>query len=240
MSGKTQRLDKFLSTTTGLTRSLAKKALHRGEVSVNGVVEKNSGRQVASEDQVCWLDQPLVEVGLRYLLLNKPVGYECSSKSSHHPLVTDLLQDLPALERINPVGRLDVDTSGLMLLTDDGQWLHRITSPRHRKPKVYRALLAEPLVLDAEQRVLEGLLLEGEDTPTLPAILQRLEDQQVRLTITEGRYHQVRRMFAALGNHVQALHREAIGDLWLNESELAPGQWRELTQEEVQQLGAAG
>lgn len=238
MSSKTQRLDKFLTASSELTRSLAKKALHRGEITVNGEVVKDSGWQVSHQDRVCWLDEHLQITGLRYLLMNKPVGYECSSKSSHHPLVTDLLQGLPARERIQTVGRLDVDTSGLLLLTDDGQWLHRITSPKYRKEKVYRAQLVEPLVADAEEQIQAGLLLEGDDTPTLPARLERETHQLVRLTLTEGRYHQVRRMFAALGNHVELLHREQVGGVQLDEQQLSPGEWRELDEHEIQLLAA--
>ncbi len=238
MSAKTQRLDKYLTATTDLTRSLAKKALHRGEVTVNGVMVKDSGLQIHATDTVCWLDEPLELVGLRYLIMNKPLGYECSSKSSHNPLVTDLLGNLVNKDKIQPVGRLDVNTSGLLLLTDDGQWLHRIISPKYRKAKVYRATLAEPLVADAEIRVTEGLQLDGDALPTLPAKLERLAPQLMHLTLTEGRYHQVRRMFAALGNHVDALHREAVGHLWLDEQQLAPGQWRELTAAEMDLIAA--
>lgn len=238
MSAKTQRLDKFLTATTDLTRSLAKKALHQGEVTVNGEVVKNSAQHVQASDKVCWFDEPLSLVGLRYLIMNKPLGYECSSKSSHNPLVTDLLDGLVNKERVQPVGRLDVNTSGLLLLTDDGQWLHRIISPKHRKAKVYRATLAEPLVADAKSRVAEGLQLDGEEQLTLPAKLELLEPQLAHLTLTEGRYHQVRRMFAALGNHVEALHREAVGNLWLDEQQLAPGQWRELTEAEMVLIAA--
>ena len=238
MSAKTQRLDKYLTATTDLTRSLAKKALHRGEVTVNGVMVKDSGLQIHATDTVCWLDEPLELVGLRYLIMNKPLGYECSSKSSHNPLVTDLLGNLVNKDKIQPVGRLDVNTSGLLLLTDDGQWLHRIISPKYRKAKVYRATLAEPLVADAEARVTEGLQLDGDALPTLPAKLERLAPQLMHLTLTEGRYHQVRRMFAALGNHVDALHREAVGHLWLDEQQLAPGQWRELTAAEMDLIAA--
>lgn len=238
MSAKTQRLDKYLTATTDLTRSLAKKALHRGEVTVNGVMVKDSGLQIHATDTVCWLDEPLELVGLRYLIMNKPLGYECSSKSSHNPLVTDLLGNLVNKDKIQPVGRLDVNTSGLLLLTDDGQWLHRIISPKYRKAKVYRATLAEPLVADAEIRVAEGLQLDGDALPTLPAKLERLAPQLMHLTLTEGRYHQVRRMFAALGNHVDALHREAVGHLWLDEQQLAPGQWRELTAAEMDLIAA--
>jgi len=234
MAKQTQRLDKFLAATTDLTRSLAKKALHRGEVRVNGEMVKNPAIQIRDEDEVTWLDQELQDVGLRYLLVHKPLGYECTTRSSHHPLVLDLL-DLPSKHLIQTVGRLDVDTSGLLLMTDDGQWLHKITSPRYQKDKVYWAELAEPLLADAETRVAEGLLLDGEDKPTQPARLERLTPTQVRLTVTEGRYHLVRRIFAALGNHVVRLHREAVAGIHLNTQELPAGAWRYLTEQEVHQ-----
>ncbi|WP_416885294.1 pseudouridine synthase [Marinospirillum sp.] len=235
MRQKTQRLDKFISHTTGLTRGQVKQQLALGEVTVNGLPVKQASMGVSAEDQVCWQGERLEEVGLRYLLLNKPLGYECSRKSSHHPLVFDLI-DLPLVDRIQPVGRLDVETTGLLLLTDDGQWAHRLTSPRHKKKKIYRAELAEPLCPEAEARLAEGLLLEGEEKPTLPAELERLSPTSVKLGLTEGRYHQVRRMFAALGNHVVSLHRESIGDLVLESESCPEGTWRHLTAQEIQIL----
>ncbi|MEC9306429.1 MAG: 16S rRNA pseudouridine(516) synthase, partial [Pseudomonadota bacterium] len=160
---------------------------------------------------------------------------ECTARRGLYPRVIDII-DLPKVERLQPVGRLDVDTTGLLLLTDDGQWSHRVTSPRHRCAKVYIAELAEPMEGEAAQQaieqVAEGILLEGEETPTQPAMLRFITPQQAELTITEGRYHQVKRMFAALGNHVNALHRRSIGDVLLPD-DLAPGEWRELTQEEI-------
>lgn len=235
MGQKTQRLDKFISHTTGLTRGQVKQQLAQGEVTVNGEPAKQASMAVSAEDRVCWQGELLEEVGLRYLLLNKPLGYECSRKSSHHPLVFDLL-DVPQLDRIQPVGRLDVETSGLLLLTDDGQWAHRLTSPRHKKKKVYLAELAEPLCAEAEIKLAEGLLLEGEEKLTLPAELERLSPTRVKLGLTEGRYHQVRRMFAALGNHVVSLHRESIGALLLDPVTCPEGQWRHLTAQEIQIL----
>lgn len=236
MPEKKQRLDKFLTQTTALTRSLAKKALHRGEISVNGQQVKDAAMQISNLDTVVWQEVELHLTGKRYLLLNKPVGYECSAKSSSYPLVRDLLIGQPKLETINPVGRLDVNTSGLLLLTDDGQWLHRVIAPKYKRSKTYVADLAEPLVEEAEHLLKEGLQLEGESTPCLPAHLERISATQVKLTITEGRYHQVRRMFAALGNHVVALHRESLGGLVLNADELPVGQWRQLTATEIQLL----
>ncbi|MCE8031777.1 pseudouridine synthase [Billgrantia tianxiuensis] len=228
------RLDRFLAETTDLTRSLAKKALHRGEVSINGIVVKQPATQVSDEDRIEWAGQTLELIGLRYVMLNKPSDVECSARRGLYPRAVDLI-DLPKTERLQTVGRLDVDTTGLVLLTDDGQWSHRVTSPRRRCAKVYRAVLAEPLVgaaLDeAARRFEEGILLEGEEKPTLPAQLAMLGPCEAELTLYEGRYHQVKRMFAALGNRVTALERISIGPLTLGS--LRPGEWRELSEAEV-------
>ncbi len=228
------RLDRFLSETTDLTRSLAKKALHRGEVCVDGEVVKNPATQVDASRRVTWNGEPLALVGLRYVMLHKPAGVECTARRTLYPRAIDLIA-LPKVERLQPVGRLDVDTTGLVLLSDDGQWSHRVTSPRHRCGKVYRVTLADPLegaaLEDAIARFAEGLLLDGEEKPTRPAELAMREPTVAELTLFEGKYHQVKRMFAAIGHHVVALHRESIGPLSLGE--LSEGEWRELNAEEV-------
>lgn len=229
------RLDRFLSETTELTRGLARRVLGAGEITVNGEVERKGARHVSEEDLVCWGNEALSLVGLRYVMLHKPTGVECTARRGLYPRVVDLIE-LPHIERLQPVGRLDVDTSGLLLLSDDGQWSHRVTSPRQRCAKVYRARLARSLegseAQHAMERFAEGILLDGDDTPTRPARLECLGAREVRLTIHEGRYHQVRRMLAAVGNHVEVLHRESIGGLVLDPG-LAPGQWRELSEAEV-------
>lgn len=167
------------------------------------------------------------------VLMNKPVGYTCSHRDAGR-LVYDLL---PARWRLrNPalstVGRLDRDTSGLLLLTDDGALLHRIISPRAEVTKVYEATLATPLRGDEAALFASGtLLLESETRPLAPARLWQVEPGRVRLAVTEGRYHQVRRMFAAVGNHVQSLHRVAVGGLGLHG--LEHGEWRLLQGTEV-------
>lgn len=227
------RLDRFLSETTDLTRSLAKKALHREEVRVDGEVVKNPATQVDANRRVTWNGEPLALVGLRYVMLHKPAGVECSARRGLYPLVRELV-DLPHVERLQTVGRLDVDTTGLVLLTDDGQWSHRVTSPKRRCGKVYRVTLAEPLEGEARDAAVtqfaEGLWLDGEEKPTRPAELSMRAPRVAELTLFEGKYHQVKRMFAAIGHHVEALHRESIGPLSLGG--LAPGEWRELTEEE--------
>lgn len=162
------------------------------------------------------------------LMLHKPAGYTCSTKD-HGRLIYELLPERfrdrdPVL---SSVGRLDRDTSGILLMTDDGQLLHRIVSPKSKLDKVYEAQLAEDLSGSETVRFASGtLLLESDDKPLLPAELEVLGARAARLTLHEGRYHQVRRMFAAVGNHVQALHRSRIGGLGLGD--LPEGQWRQL------------
>jgi 16S rRNA pseudouridine516 synthase len=170
------------------------------------------------------------------LMLHKPVGYTCSTKDKGR-LIYDLLPPRFRLRDpvLSSVGRLDRDTSGLLLLTDDGGLLHRIISPKAELPKVYEATLAQPLRGDEAEIFASGtLMLESEIKPLLPAGLEVLAPQHVRLTLHEGRYHQVRRMFAAMGNHVDGLHRVAVGGLSLGG--LEAGHWRALTSEDCDRL----
>ncbi|WP_294644223.1 16S rRNA pseudouridine(516) synthase, partial [uncultured Aureimonas sp.] len=174
------------------------------------------------------------------LMVHKPLGVTCSHKEAG-PLIYELL---PARWRrrdpaISTVGRLDKETSGLLLMTDDGPLLHRIISPNRHVPKVYRAHLARPLTGDEAALFSSGtLMLEGEDKPLKPAELAVVGEREALLTVHEGRYHQVRRMFAATGNHVEALHREAIGGLALA-SDLAPGAIRRLSADDLAAIFAA-
>ncbi len=173
------------------------------------------------------------------LMLHKPAGYTCSNKDIGR-LVYDLLPPRFRLRApaLSSVGRLDRETSGLLLFTDDGQLLHRIISPKAALPKVYEATLAEPLRGSEGVLFASGaLLLESETTPLKPAVLEVIDPTHARLTITEGRYHQVRRMFAAVGNHVDALHRSRVGGLSLGD--LPEGAWRVLDAGDVATLMAA-
>ena len=179
-------------------------------------------------DQIRIDGEPLDPPTGLVLLMHKPTGFTCSRKDAGR-LVYDLLP--PRWRRRDPalstVGRLDRDTSGLLLLTDDGALLHRIISPKAEVAKVYQATLARDLRGDEGGLFASGtLMLESETTPLAPAQLEVLAPRRARLTVTEGRYHQVRRMFAATGNHVEALERVAIGRLTLEG--LAPGEWRVL------------
>ena len=206
------------------------------------------GRITDAAGEVLYTDDPVDHDNIRIdgepldppagllLMLNKPVGYTCSTKDPGR-IVYDLLPPRFRLRAplLSTVGRLDRDTSGLLLMTDDGGLLHRIVSPKAHLPKHYDATLAQDLRGDEAALFASGtLMLESEDTPLKPATLDVQDPRHARLVLTEGRYHQVRRMFAAVGNHVEALHRSAIGGLTLGD--LAPGAWRAVQPEERERL----
>jgi 16S rRNA pseudouridine516 synthase len=198
-----------------------------------GRVTDAAGERLYADDriehaQVRIDGEPLDPASGLVLLMHKPLGVTCSRKDAGR-LVYDLLP--PRWRRREPalstIGRLDRDTSGLLLITDDGALLHRVISPKASVSKVYEATLARDLGGEEAALFASGtLMLESETTPLAPARLEVLSPRRARLTVTEGRYHQVRRMFAATGNHVEALERVAIGQLTLGD--LAPGEWRVL------------
>ena len=226
------RLDKFLAENTGLTRSQANKALRQSAVTINGEIEKNGATKISREDEICFEGEllPWVDDGL-YFMLYKPQGYVCSNDDGDYPTIYQFF-DYPLAGKLHSAGRLDADTTGLVLLTDDGQWSHCITSPKHHCEKTYLVTLADPVESHYMQACAEGILLRGEKEPTKPAKLEILDDYNVNLTISEGRYHQVKRMFAALGNKVTALHRWKIGAIELDEN-LAEGEFRALSETEI-------
>jgi 16S rRNA pseudouridine516 synthase len=184
-------------------------------------------------------DEPLDPPQGSVVALHKPEGYVCSTRDVP-PLIYELLPDRFRLRSplMAPIGRLDRDTSGLLLLTDDGGLNHRVTSPRTHVAKTYEAWLAAPLRGDEADIFASGtLMLESEPAPLAPASLEILSPTHVRITLTEGRYHQARRMFVAVGNHVERLHRAAIGRLELGD--LPPGSWRTLSADDVTRIFAA-
>ena len=223
------RVDKLLSSMGYGSRSEVAHLARSGGLAVDGTDLRNVSQRIpltADLPQRMRINgEALDPLAGMVIMLNKPVGMTCSHKDGR-PLVYDLLP--PRWRRrapmISTVGRLDKQTSGLLLLTDDGDLLHRIISPRRGVPKVYRIGLARPLRGDEAGIFASGqMMLDGESKPLKPAILDVSTPTQARLTITEGRYHQVRRMFAAAGNHVEYLHRECLGGLSLPD-DLAPGQ----------------
>ncbi len=227
------RLDKQLAKLSGLSRSEAGRAIRRGRVCVGEATVCDPAQRVDAAAALFLDGQPLKGVsGFRYLMLHKPSGYLCAhTGDTHHCTALDLI-DLPHADRLSFAGRLDADTTGLVLLSDDGQWIHRIISPRSACAKTYFVELADPIAQEAIDRLETGVMLRSEKKPTLPAHIEPLGPKSCRITLTEGRYHQIKRMFAAVGNRVVCLHREAIGPLRL-EGELEEGAWRFLTPEEI-------
>ena len=180
-----------------------------------------------------------------YLMLHKPAGTECSQKPSTYPSIYTLLppplRQRPqkgAVQGVQAVGRLDQDTTGLLLLTDDGKFIHRMSSPRHHVPKVYEVTVKHALDEKQVQKLLAGVVLDDDPKPVRAAACEAVASYHLRLTLTEGKYHQVKRMVAAVGNRVEALHRSQIGGLKLPD-DMASGQWRWLGQIELALITAA-
>ena len=224
------RLDKFLAHHLGVSRTIVNKELKAQKVTVNGDIVK-SGAYHISPDQIVEYDGfeivPITEN--RYFMLNKPQGYVCSTDDPDHPTILYFI-DEPMAEKLHSAGRLDLDTTGLVLLTDDGKWLHRITSPKHHCEKVYQVAVEQPLTANLIDIFKQGIQLKSEKTLTEPAKLIIIDDYHAELTISEGRYHQVKRMFAAVNNHVTQLHRKQIGNIVLD---IPEGEYRPLTQDEI-------
>ncbi|NDY90202.1 16S rRNA pseudouridine(516) synthase [Ideonella livida] len=158
------------------------------------------------------------------VLLHKPAGYECSQKPKHHPSVMTLLPAPLRNRGVQPIGRLDEDTTGLLLLTEDGTLIHKLTSPKHHVPKVYEVRCKHPVEPAQVQRLLDGVVLDDDPAPVRAAACEAVDTHHLRLTLTEGKYHQVKRMIAAIGNRCEGLHRSAFGHLTIPAA-LAPGQW---------------
>ncbi len=233
------RLDKLISKATELSRKEAKRILHAGEVTVNDEVVKDPGLHVdILNDEVLWAGEPLsVATGNRYILLYKPEGFECTLKAKEYPIVTELIA-VPELQSLRMAGRLDVDTTGALILSDDGKFLHRVTSPKYEHAKVYALTLADPMdeaaQADAVKQVAKGILLDGDYEPTKPATLEFIDDTHAKLTLVQGKYHQVKRMMGYFGNKVIELHRESIANITLDG--LEKGDSRFLSEEEISQF----
>lgn len=225
------RLDKRICDSGRWTRSEARALIRAGRVQVDGALARSPEEKYPDTVAITVDGVPLDCRRTRYLMLHKPAGLLSATEDRDQQTVLDLLS--PELRRLGlfPVGRLDKDTTGLLLLTNDGDWAHRITAPRSRVPKRYRAVVDGALDGTDEAALAAGLIL-GDGTRCLPARLERTERPDMGyVTVFEGRYHQVKRMLAALGKPVLRLHRERIGALALDRA-LAPGQYRELTEDE--------
>lgn len=224
------RLDKYLAQMGAGTRSELKKAIRAGRVTVNGVPVKDASAHVREEDEICLGGQKIAYEQYVYYMMNKPAGVISATDDPRQRTVLDLIEGQQR-KGLFPVGRLDKDTEGLLLITNDGGLAHRLLSPKHHVDKVYFVRLDGPVGM-AERRLFgEGLKVD-ETLTAMPADLQILGPQsEVKVTIREGKFHQVKRMFAAVGREVLYLKRLSMGPLTLDES-LAPGAYRRLTQEE--------
>jgi 16S rRNA pseudouridine516 synthase len=238
MSKTTLRLDRLLSNLGYGSRREVQQMVRNGWVTLDGedLTDPNQRLDITPDlrERLLVDDEPLDPLTGLTLMLHKPLGVTCSHKETG-PLVYSLLPERWRLREptISTIGRLDKESSGLLLMTDDGMLLHRIISPKSAIPKRYRVTLARPLRGDEAGLFASGqLMLDGEDEPLLPVPMETLSPQSATVTLTEGRYHQVRRMFAAVGNHVEALHRDRIGALDLPD-DLAPGEFRVLGDAEL-------
>lgn len=218
------------------SRKACRLRVRAGAVTVNGA---------ACTDPDADVDPDLLQLGVDgeswryrervYVALHKPAGYECSHRPSHHPSVFALLP-APLVQRgVQCIGRLDQDTTGLLLLSDDGQFIHRMISPRKGVPKVYRARCAEPVTPAMLDALTGGVQLHDEPAPVAALACEAVDTHTLNLTLAEGKYHQVKRMIAAAGNSVEALHRESIGAYALP-ADLLPGTWRWLEPEDLERL----
>ena len=234
--GVFMRLDKYLAETAQCTRSEAKALLSKGKVAVNGVLCKKGDTQIREGDAVTVEGRELAYRQFVYLMLNKPEGVVSASTDKRDTTVVDLVRDAYPRRELFPAGRLDKTSTGFVLLTDDGGFAHDILAPKRRVSKTYTVTLDTPLTDAMKRGFAKGVTL-ADGTALSPAEVEALsaDGLVVRVLLKQGVYHQIKRMFGVYGAGVNALHRDAIGGLALDES-LAPGQWRELTAEEVAKI----
>ena len=228
------RLDKFLCEMEIGTRSQVKDIIKKGMVSVDGeIVKKADFKFDEKRAKVCVKDKEISYQKFYYYMLNKPAGVVSATTDYHDKTVMDLLKDAPGKD-LFPVGRLDKDTEGLLLITNDGDLSHNLLSPKKHIDKVYLVEAAKIVTAEMIQQLEQGVDI-GEEKLTLPAKVEKLEEKKIELTITEGKFHQVKRMLKAVGNEVTYLKRLSMGSLKLDES-LVLGEYRCLTEVEIEKL----
>ena len=222
------------------TRRECSALIERGAVSINHEVQRRAEAEIAVDGLMLSVDgMPWPFHAQAYLMLNKPAGFECSHKPKDWPSVYELLP-MPlrlrptksSVDGVQAIGRLDQDTTGLLILSDDGQFIHRMASPKHHVPKMYVVTTKHAVDDAAIAALMSGVVLNDDPEPVRAVACVRVSDNVVKLTLTEGKYHQVKRMLAAVGNRVEALHRAKMGGLALD-ADLAEGQWRWLTTDDL-------
>ncbi|MGZ8256840.1 MAG: pseudouridine synthase [Gallionella sp.] len=219
-------LDKILQSQGFGTRKWCADVIDDGEVRIDGVVVDDSRASIATEGlQFEIFGEQWTYREHIYIALNKPANYECSRKASHHPGVLKLLPEQFDRRDVQPVGRLDHDTTGLLLMSDDGPFIHRQSSPKYHVTKVYVATTHAAVSDELVANLLSGVQLNDEPAPLAAVSCRKLAEYQIEMVLAEGKYHQVKRMLAAAGNHCVALQRAQIGKLTLTDLQLAEGDW---------------
>ena len=225
------RLDKYISNATDLSRTEVKKLIRAEQVTIDDQVASTSAQKITTEQIVAIDGSPISGLSKRYFMMNKPRGVVSANKDRFNPTALELIFEHRS-EQLQIAGRLDIDTTGLLLITDDGHWNHRLTAPRSECKKTYAVALKNPVGANYAKRLSAGITLEGEKRRCRPATMGVIDDYHIHLTISEGKYHQVKRMMEALGNEVQSLHRFQVGEILLDPT-LAPGDYRPLSDVEV-------
>ncbi|HEU4775562.1 MAG TPA: 16S rRNA pseudouridine(516) synthase, partial [Telluria sp.] len=233
-------LDRILQSQGFGTRKYCRSLIEDGEVSIAGQVQDNYRTTVETDGLVLTVfDEQWVVREHVYIALNKPANFECSRKPSHHPGVLSLLSEQCTWRDVQPVGRLDHDTTGMLLMSDDGPFIHAQSSPKRHIPKIYVATTAEPVTPELVAQLLAGVQLHDEPAPLAALICRQLDTHSLEIVLEQGKYHQVKRMLAAAGNHCAALHRAAIGSLTLASLGLEQGEWCYLDAEQLALLAPA-
>src|SRR5438067_230427 len=227
-------LDRVLQSQGFGTRKYCRALIDDGDVAINGEVHDNYKTLVDTDGLVLTVfDEEWVVRERVYIALYKPANFECSRKPSHHPGVLTLLPEQFTWRDVQPVGRLDHDTTGLLLMSDDGPFIHAQSSPKRHVPKVYQATTQEPVTQALVDQLLAGVQLHDEPAPLAAQTCVQRGEHQLEIVLEQGKYHQVKRMLAAAGNHCSALHRSAIGGLTLASLGLAEGEWCYLTPQQL-------
>jgi 16S rRNA pseudouridine516 synthase len=234
-SGKLS-LEKILHTQGFGARKLCRIMIFNEEITVNGEMCDDPSTMFDLQDLSYTVKGEAWDYKAKsYLMLNKPSNYECSHKTQHHPTVYSLLPHPLIVRDVQTVGRLDEDTTGLVLISDDGQFIHKMSSPKHKVPKVYEVTCKHPVNDEQMAHILSGVQLVDEDAPIAALACTRITNNIIHMTLAEGKYHQVKRMVAAISNRVEGLKRIQIGKLVLPD-DLKEGEWRWLTDEDMANL----
>ncbi len=219
-------LDRILQSQGFGTRKYCRALIEDGDVSIGGVVQTSYKASIDTEGLVLNVfDEEWVYREHVYIALYKPANFECSRKPSHHPGVLTLLPEQFTWREVQPVGRLDHDTTGMLLMSDDGPFIHAQSSPKRHVPKIYQATTQDPVTPELVARLLAGVQLHDEPAPLAALTCVQRGEHQIEIVLEQGKYHQVKRMLAATENHCTALHRSAIGGLTLESLGIAEGEW---------------